>query len=80
MRSIYPNRNSQASTKNGAVSPPDGHGVNSVCLLCGGSGWRPVDPEAVDKKVTRCECRKPRVRGVEVLEPCDYKSLAAGDR
>jgi hypothetical protein len=48
--------------------------VNSHCLLCGDSGWRPVG----NNKVTRCECRTGNRE--KVVSIVDYKSQAAGER
>lgn len=64
--------------------------VNSICTLCGGSGWRYV----AGGRVTRCECRTRcialpktkhhhRRRQLRVIAPStrrDYKSAAAGER
>jgi hypothetical protein len=48
--------------------------VNSLCILCSGSGWRYVSKN----RVTRCECRKGKDR--PDLSIVDHKSSAAGER
>ena len=48
--------------------------INSICTLCGGSGWRYL----TNNRVVRCQCRGgPRPKVVSIT---DHKSRGAGER
>jgi hypothetical protein len=54
--------------------------ATGACILCGGSGWRPLKIDG-DRRVTRCECRLDRrVEHGDVVAVVDHKSAAAGER
>ena len=59
--------------------------TNGVCTVCGGTGWKPVGPEASGRGVVRCDCmaqasfdRRWRAARIPArYQHCDFSSFQA---